>query len=94
MRPEGEGVDHLVLLDGAGRLHVLDAVGVDAAARAHQEDARRFGLPVGGGGRLRGGGWRPYRCGGGWDLHGVGDKGRGWCLCSVCGVRMRWAGDV
>lgn len=54
VRPEGEGVDHLVLLDGACRLHVLDAVGVDAAARAHQEDARRFGLPVGGGGRISG----------------------------------------
>lgn len=48
MRPEGEGVNDLVFLNSAGRFHVLDAVGVNAAARAHQEDARCLGLPVDG----------------------------------------------
>lgn len=41
---EGEGVDDLVLVDGARRLHVLHAVRVDAAARAQQQHPGSLGL--------------------------------------------------
>ena len=39
MRSVGKGVDDLVLLDDAGRLHVLDGVRPDAAASAEEHHA-------------------------------------------------------
>lgn len=44
MGAEGEGVDDLVLVDGARRLHVLHTVRVDAAARAQQQHPGSLGL--------------------------------------------------